>query len=441
MKDRRIEIEAEEELQELIEQQKFTNKKIYAMGSVINIERIEEILELNGLCVELILDNNPAKQGTIQIINKECIVKLPAALSESEKENSCMIILSIRFWLEMKEQMEALGYVEGKDLFVLEALTFDKKKKYVEYGFEIYRELTEKYGNDMFLFVFHGPIGDNYLFARYYREYIEAHNISNPVCIGTKATGKISGLFQLDKFHQVDREAIVALEFLYMFAGDEINNIKILQIWEFQFHFNRERIRFDERFVFSDTYKYYVYGLSDDAKAEKPFFESNIEKYNNEFEKKKLEPGKTVILSPFAYSINIQPPKGFWEKLINELRKNGLSVCINVNNEKEESYFDAPAICFEIKESGSVLEFAGTFIGMRSGFCDVTSSAKCRKIILYPKRYEKEIDYDRHRSDMDFGGLRNMGLCEDAIEIEFEYRDISDGYWYGLAKRISQECL
>lgn len=441
MIDKKIEIEAEEELQELIDQQKFANKKIYVMGSVINIERIEKILRLNGLQVDLIFDNNPAKQGTLQILDRKCTVKLPSVSTEDEKENSCMIILSIRFWLEMKEQMENLGYVEGKNLFVLEALTFDKKKRYVEYGLHIYSDFIQKYGNDIFLIVFHGPIGDNYLFARYYHEYIKTYNISNPVCIGTKATEKISDLFKLDRFHSVNREAIVALEFLYMFAADEITNIKILQIWEFQFHFNRDRIRFDERFVFSDTYKYYVYGLSDNAKAQKPVFESNMEKYNTVFDNMNLEPGKTVILSPFAYSISIQPPKEFWERLISELKNNGFNVCINVNSEEEESYYDAPTICFEIKESGSVLEFAGTFIGMRSGFCDVISSAKCRKIILYPKRYEKVIDYDRHRSDRDFGGLKNMGLCEDVIEIEFEYLGISDEYWYRLAREIAQNCV
>ncbi|MXP75912.1 hypothetical protein GN277_11115 [Lachnospiraceae bacterium WCA-9-b2] len=32
----------------------------------------------------------------------------------------------------------------------------------------------------------------------------------------------------------------------------------------------------------------------------------------------------------------------------------------------------------------SVVERAGTFIGIRSGMCDVIRTAKCRKIALYP---------------------------------------------------------
>ncbi len=40
----------------------------------------------------------------------------------------------------------------------------------------------------------------------------------------------------------------------------------------------------------------------------------------------------------------------------------------------------SPLIC----EMKSVVERAGTFIGIRSGMCDVIRTAKCRKIALYP---------------------------------------------------------
>ena len=75
---------------------------------------------------------------------------------------------------------------------------------------------------------------------------------------------------------------------------------------------------------------------------------------------------------------------------------------------------------FSLKESVAVLEYAGMLVAMRCGFCDVTSSADCKKVLLYPKRLFP-IDYENHRPDMDFGSLKNMGLDEDAVELEFDY--------------------
>lgn len=41
-------------------------------------------------------------------------------------------------------------------------------------------------------------------------------------------------------------------------------------------------------------------------------------------------------------------------------------------------------ICPAISEIQSVVERAGTFIGIRSGLCDVLREASCRKVALYP---------------------------------------------------------
>ena len=52
------------------------------------------------------------------------------------------------------------------------------------------------------------------------------------------------------------------------------------------------------------------------------------------------------------------------------------------------------------------------FIGIRSGLCDIISSAKCKKVIIYP-RQQREIDYSEHRTEKEFSGLGIMGLVKD----------------------------
>jgi hypothetical protein len=62
------------------------------------------------------------------------------------------------------------------------------------------------------------------------------------------------------------------------------------------------------------------------------------------------------------------------------------------------------------------MDAAGYFIGVRSGLCDVISTSSCKKVILYEKDglFYKASQYE-------YFSLEKMGLCNDAIEIE--YRD------------------
>jgi len=63
-----------------------------------------------------------------------------------------------------------------------------------------------------------------------------------------------------------------------------------------------------------------------------------------------------------------------------------------------------------LTEAISIVEAAGIFIGLRSGLCDVISSAKAEKIIIYPDRVYQGGKY------IDFYSLKNMGLSEEAEE-------------------------
>jgi hypothetical protein len=57
---------------------------------------------------------------------------------------------------------------------------------------------------------------------------------------------------------------------------------------------------------------------------------------------------------------------------------------------------------------------AGYFVGVRSGLCDIISSSSCRKAVLYEKD-----GYFYKCSPYDYFSLKKMGLCDDAVEIEY----------------------
>lgn len=92
---------------------------------------------------------------------------------------------------------------------------------------------------------------------------------------------------------------------------------------------------------------------------------------------------------------------------------------------------------FPVEASVPYLEYAGGFIGMRSGLCDVISSAACRKLLLYPKEDLTTIDYDRHRADKEFGGLQAMGLTDQVIELEYDMSDSSQD-WHRFVELVME---
>ena len=397
MKSQRIEIGVKKELQQMVREGIFRDKEIYAMGSISNIAYLDEILRKSRLFIRMIVDNDPQKVGRHAYKGREYEIVDADYFFRHRNQDTVLLIYSIRFWCEMKDQMVRHGLKELLDFYVLESLTLAKKKKYVERGYALLRRIRKKYGEDAFVMVFHGPIGDNYLFFLFCRQYLEENGIDNCVCVGTSVTEKVIKLFGLPRFAMLDREELLALEYLYMFLGSDLEGVKVLQIWEFAFHFNRDRIRFGREFNFIDTYRDYVYCLHDNREPAFPVFSTRMKKVEATFKRKGLEKGNTVIIAPYAYSIQKQPPKLFWIELVEALLKKGNKVAMNINPKGEKNFIPtAPVLIFPIEDSVPYLEYAGGFIGMRSGLCDVISSALCKKLLLYPKEDLTAIDYDRH---------------------------------------------
>lgn len=95
--------------------------------------------------------------------------------------------------------------------------------------------------------------------------------------------------------------------------------------------------------------------------------------------------GKSVIISPYAKSVtNI--PQSYWKQIIRYYRDKNYPVFTNVVK-GEEPLPETIALEVRLDRMQSAAEQAGTFIGLRSGLCDVLKEASCRKIALYPDCY------------------------------------------------------
>ena len=164
-----------------------------------------------------------------------------------------------------------------------------------------------------------------------------------------------------------------------------------------------------EKFNFMDTYILFSYRMNSDVKYRHPKFNKKKEKQIFTWQSHGIIENRTVIISPDANSVT-HLPVWFWNIIIKELQQMGYVVFMNCNY---FTYYRAPNIFPSYGESVPLLEYAGFFIGVRSGFCDIISSAKCKKIIIYPQVQDK-IDYSSHRSELEFSGLEIMNLYHGA---------------------------
>ena len=123
-------------------------------------------------------------------------------------------------------------------------------------------------------------------------------------------------------------------------------------------------------------YKCGVFGL---PKAEKPAISENWDDYPA---LEDIPEGRSVILAPYAGSVTSLDPE-IWNGIRDTYLEKGYEVFTNTAP-GEKPLDGTRALSPRIREMRSVVERAGTFIGLRSGICDVIRSADCRKIALYP---------------------------------------------------------
>lgn len=72
-----------------------------------------------------------------------------------------------------------------------------------------------------------------------------------------------------------------------------------------------------------------------------------------------------------------------WKQMVEDFRSKGYDCYTNVAG-NEEALPGTISISPSISQIRSAAEWAGTFIGLRSGLCDVIREASCRKIAMYP---------------------------------------------------------
>lgn len=398
-------------IKRLIRYKKIDKKRIYIFGVSIRTRRIIQALRKFEIEPVNILDNDKTRQNShcarIKIISVDQVDNI------SDDENA--YIISSSYWREMKAQLEDKN-VGRENIHLLYA----QRKPLLNHLFEagkgkhVYNGLIKKYGNvPIFLCPYTGT-GDIYLIGTFWKQYIEKNGIDNYIFVVVNgACKKVATLFRIKNIEMLKRRHSSWLLDFYLLCGQTVNIVVLNDSWP-HIHTNQiEWFRGYKGLEFTEMFRRYVFHLSDDIKPRYPILENIEDELVPLFEKYHLVSGKTVILSPYSNTL-ADLGEIFWENLADYLKKEGYIVCTNSSGKSEPAISGTISVFPPLNIAPQFVSKAGCFIGVRSGFCDVISSAKAKKIILYDA---EERFYNG--SSFEYFSLERMGLCNDAIEIEY----------------------
>lgn len=358
------------------------NKNIYLFGHCNATEQLADELLEKGYEIAAILDNSEVKQGKeYRGISIQC----PSVIKEAKNDEAIVLIVT-RFYEEMKAQLRELGF-QGEVVKLLDYNTYaeyslsedtmERKRARVNHGIEVIRSIEERHPGCFRIFCPLVALGDVYFCMSYLPHFMEKRGIEKCViCVASMGCGKVASLFgqeHIEVLSQYDLDAAIQAS---LYTRD-LNSFIAHQ--DRPYVVNLHKALYVKQIPLEQIYACGVFGL---PKSCKPYEPQNWKEYEGIEE---IIPNKTVILSPYAKSVTTLSDK-IWEDIVEDYADRGYLIYTNVTGD-EKPLKGTKAISPDITQMKSVVERAGTFIGIRSGLCDVIRTAKCKKIALYPDYY------------------------------------------------------
>ena len=254
----------------------------------------------------------------------------------------------------------------------------------------------------------HASIGDIFILGTYLSQNNEKFRHPFTLIVIGNACKKIAIRSGFEHVISIDQATMDMLLFYKMFMGDDLKSVEILH-YDFIGRCICNPIFDQKKFTFYECYECMVFGEATNFINQS--MESHKANVTNYCKQNGIVKGKTVILAPYNKSIpDISPV--FWETLARELRKLGYTVITNSSKTEEQPVYQTQAVGIPLETINEIVEYAGYFIGVRSGLCDVISGCNAQKIVVSPKLKGVE------STVMDFYGFKYLSLEHPIDEIE-----------------------
>lgn len=374
--------EMERNIDILLRDKKLSEKTVFVFGHCNASEDMICYLEDNGVNVAAILDNNKSKQGSSY---KSIIINAPMIICDHKNKN-CIVLVAAKAYESMANQLRETGYC-GEILKVVDYNSFEAhslsddifkdKKSRVLRGVKILDKIRRKYVQEHLVICPYNAIGDVYQALSFLPEYCKKNNINKTAVLVTgNACKQVAELFEVNNFLVLGRVEMDELVQAIIFLRE-----KNCIIAHHDRPYTNDIIKYlNKHFLsFIDFYRCGVFGIGKDAV---PAIPSKKMAFDNIYNIKK---GEALILSPYAKSM-VKIPSEYWDRVIKENIEKGFQVYTNVAGEEQPLEGTKP-LNIPINQMVSAAEYAGNFIGIRSGLCDILNTARCRKTVVFPDCY------------------------------------------------------
>lgn len=393
------------------------NRDIYLFGVSDNSRQIIQILRELGIEPKNVIDNDETKQGSycsrLKVISFDDV--------KNPNDERKLYIIYSAYWREMIPQLGDCGILRRniwrlnrKPSLVIVALFRALR------GEVYYKNLKRKYGNVPIFVCPYTGTGDIYLIGTFWEAYIKSNNINDYVFVViSKACKKVAELFDIKNIELTKKKKYASYLIEYHLYDPQNGKIKLLNDCWAQVHTNQvEWFRGYKGLYFTKLFRKFVFELPDGVKPEHPNYKDETVKVKKIFNEYGLLPKRTIILSPYSNTLSDLPIE-FWENIVEALKNKGYKLATNCGGKTEPAIDGTVGVFFPLDIAPQIIEEAGGFIGVRSGFCDIISGANAKKIILYDKRNRFYMG-----SAFEYFNLREMELCDDAVEIEYDHKSI-----------------
>ncbi len=357
----------------------FSGKRLYLFGHCNATETLADVLLEKGISVCAILDNNEKKQGSAY---RNIPITAPQTIL-SEVSGSSLVCIAARAYEAMAQQLKNMGYTDSiykmveYDSFAEYSLseeTIKRKRERLERGITRFNKLSEKYSGYMKIFCPFNALGDICFTMSYLPYFLAAREIAEcVVCVIGQAcaqTVRLFGDYPTEIFSQKEMDetiqAVIYTEDKNSFIAHQDRPYVV----------NLHKALYIKCIPLEQIYCCGVFGLPKGTKPYKPTFCKTYE------DMEKIPKGKSVILAPYAKSVTALS-NNVWEQIVEYYIERGYKCFTNVAGD-EKPLPGTLSVSPKLAEVQPLVEHASTFIGIRSGLCDVLRYADCEKIALYP---------------------------------------------------------
>jgi hypothetical protein len=380
--------EVERAIDELERSGRLRDVVIYAFGHTAATEEIRRRLSGYDIALTGILDNNRAKQGSylhgVPVISPDAVADVSV---------SSVVLIASRFHGEMREQLVDLGYA-GEIIRVgsLSIGTDAGAGSDTRRGAGLLDQLRAGHPARHLLVCPFAALGDVYWALAYLPAFAAARDWRRPavVVVVGEACRQVARLFGHEDAHSITQNEMDDLVAAVVAGGAQDATIA---------HHDRPHgdgapVRvLDERFVaFTDMYRDLVYKLPPGSQPHAPRGCVAAEAGKGGHAWSHTIPSRrTVLMAPYAKSV-LPVPWSFWEQTARRHVSQGDVVATLVHGD-EDPVPGTLALEVPIPELIDAVEHAGTFIGLRSGLCDVVHTARARKVHVFPDAHYSTTPY------------------------------------------------